>query len=114
MASIADYARMCKVHGGRCSTCPLNDLKDEYIRNCAGVLSIRTNKASAIIDKWCAEHPQKTYLQDFLEKFPNVRIRATGEPVVCRKYIYGGNCTDGDRPKCHACWNEVMPEETEI
>ena len=107
MASITDYVRMCKVHGGRCSTCPLNDLKDEYIRNCVGVLSIRTNKASAIIDKWCAEHPQKTYWQDFKEKFPNAE-----HYIVCRAAIYEGSeaCTNREK-SCCACWNEVMPEE---
>lgn len=112
VASITDYARMCKALGGRCSDCPLSNLKDKYIKNCAGVLSIRTSEASAIIDKWCAEHPQKTYKQDFLEKFPNASKTKRGTPEACRKKIYGGKCVEIYDNGCLDCWNEVMPEET--
>lgn len=112
MASITDYARMCKALGGRCSDCPLSNLKDKYIKNCAGVLSIRTSEASAIIDKWCEEHQQKTYKQDFLEKFPNAPKKENGRPKACRSDIYGGDCCRVYRDGCPGCWNEVMPEET--
>lgn len=111
MVSITDYARMCKAYGGRCSTCPLNDLKDDYVRNCAEVLSICTNKASDIIDKWCAEHTQKTYLQDFWGKFPNANVK-DGYVIsnLCRARVYGqGECCINRSANCTTCWNEVMP-----
>ena len=43
---------------------------------------MHASESSAIIDKWCAEHPQKTYLQDFLEKFPNAKLDDDGEPLA--------------------------------
>lgn len=54
------------------------------------------------------EHPQKTYAQDFFEKFPNAP-KYGGRPGGCRTHIYGGElvCNVGG---CKKCWNEVMPD----
>lgn len=68
------------------------------------------------LQKWSNEHPKKTYVQDFFEKFPNAPKdkSAKGEyPDACRNLIYGGGC-----PKielridcCYKCWNEPMNDE---
>lgn len=111
MASITDYARMCKTCDD-CRDCPLYTVSEENEyggRNCNDFVVLHPTEASAIIDKWCAEHPQKTYRQDFLEKFPKAKMGANGCPPVCRKDIYGEiRC----KYSCDNCWNEVMPEET--
>lgn len=111
MATIHDYARMCRSFGGRCSICPLNKLMG-YTKNCGGVLFIHASEASAIIDKWCAEHPQKTYLQDFLEKFPKAEKMGNGLPYIspCRLYGEVFKCTVRG---CSGCWNAVMPDEAD-
>ena len=70
-------------------------------------------KAIEIVQKWSNEHPNKTYAQDFFEKFPKAQSGSDGTPFVCRKEIYGG-----ERPKfdcgytgtCENCWNEPMEE----
>ena len=111
MATIHDYARMCRSFGGRCSICPLNKLMG-YTKNCGGVLFIHASEASAIIDKWCAEHPQKTYLQDFLEKFPNAKLYDDGEPLADACDVYG-DVFDCKGHKCCDCWNIVMPDEAD-
>ena len=111
MATIHDYARMCRSFGGRCSICPLNKFMDKYMKNCGRVLFIHASEVSAIIDKWCAEHPQKTYLQDFLEKFPNAKI-IEGRPIACAHNLYGDVITCANQ-KCTDCWNTVMPDEAE-
>lgn len=108
MATIHDYARMCKAHA-YCEGCPMVDV---WNGACDEALIERTAECEAIIDKWCAEHPQKTYLQDFLEKFPNAEVLKNGTPNSCKKCIYGGVCSGAEPKKCHACWNEIMPEET--
>ena len=117
MASITDYARMCKAHDGMCALkeCPISY---HYHVNgncvlCGVFLRTQTAEAEAIIDKWCAEHPQKTYMQDFLEKFPNADMsRGDNIPMVCRAHVYGGVCPIyNDNVSCSGCWNEVMPEE---
>ena len=72
MASITDYARMCKAHDDECGVayCPISYKYNGYDCSCTYLLRHHPAEASAIIDKWCAEHPQKTYWQDFKEKFP--------------------------------------------
>ena len=114
MASITDYARMCKTCDD-CIDCPLYTVSEENEyggRNCNDFVVLHPAEASDIIDKWCAEHPRKTYLQDFLEKFPKAKMSRDGTPRVCRTYVYGGDCPfDNDNFFCIYCWNEVMPED---
>ena len=61
------------------------------------------------LEEWAKEHPEKTYKDDFLEKFPNVRKSADGCPTPCRKVVYGGMGCNGY--KCKDCWNVPMEAE---
>lgn len=113
MASITDYARMCKAHGsGDCTytNCPLVAENNGTAFTCDELMREHPAEASAIIDKWCAEHPQKqkTYAEDYLETFPNADRNKSDTPCICRKVYYGKRGTKN----CIDCWNEVMPEET--
>lgn len=102
MASIKDLKRMCKTYkhcGDGCPfcgsmSCTPNELSDD---------------ADEIVGKLVAKHPAKTYAMDFFEKFPNARKDPIDEPTVCVADMYGVDfdCHDG----CHACWNEVLPDE---
>ena len=71
-------------------------------------------KAVENLQKWSDEHPKKTYIQDFLEKFPKAQIDSDGSPFACRKKLYGGvrpNDKRCDRREtCKNCWNEPMEE----
>lgn len=65
------------------------------------------------IDQWVAEHPLKTYKQDFTEKFPNMdplfNIFSSTKP--CALYCFsrdGKLCRDYD--DCAVCWNQPMEE----
>lgn len=55
------------------------------------------------------KHHNKTYAQDFLEKFPNAGKSESDRPYFCRAQIYGDEleCPNGG---CKKCWNEVMPD----
>lgn len=103
-ASIFDLVRMCKCFVDTCEGCPL----EKHIGPCPPFdFSEEDNKA---VLKWCDEHPQKTYAQDFFEKFPNAQKDLCGNPVPCRKILFGppkGDCSTRD---CSDCWNECMPE----
>lgn len=113
MASITDYARMCKTCDD-CIDCPLYTVSEENEyggRNCNDFVVLHPAEASAIIDKWCAEHPQKTYKQDFLEKLPNTNLLAD-IPAGCRNNFYGWDSKTCERD-CFECWNAVMPDEEE-
>ena len=66
------------------------------------------------LQKWSDEHPKKTYMQDFFEKFPKAQLDSDGTPFACRKKLYGGvrpNDKRCDRREaCKNCWNEPMDE----
>ncbi len=113
MATIHDYARMCKAHRELCITrdCPMSLANNGFDIVCDVLLRKHPSEASAIIDKWCAEHPQKTYLQDFLEKFPNAQVNFGSASIICASYVYGDALTCKGR--CAECWNTVMPDEAE-
>ncbi|PWM23663.1 MAG: hypothetical protein DBX40_07590 [Clostridiales bacterium] len=113
MASITDYARMCKAHDDKCGVayCPISHNHNGFKCSCTYLLRHHPAEASAIIDKWCAEHQQKTYRQDFLEKFPNAAMYGNGCLIDCRNNVYGWKgraCIEN----CIVCWYEVMQEET--
>ena len=68
--------------------------------------------AVEIVEKWSKEHPQKTILEDFLEKYPNAALNDKGIPYsICTrilgyKTIY---CSDDDAMEsCIECWNQPM------
>lgn len=114
MATIHDYARMCKAHRELCITrdCPMSLANNGFDIVCDVLLRKHPSEASAIIDKWCAEHPQKTYLQDFLEKFPNAQVYNSGEPLASACNVYG-NVFACEGHLCGECWNAAMPDEAE-
>ena len=106
MATIKDLKRMCKSFKKACNNCPL------YSDCCGGCITAFPNNADKIVDKWVEEHPAKTYMQDFFEKFPNAIKEKSGEPIPCIGPIYpefyGKPCPAG---KCFECWNQEMKEE---
>ena len=109
-----EMERMCKVYcdnpyGERdCKGCPLEISVDE----CMGVDMEESEKIVEIVEiveRWSKEYPQKTYIEDFLEKFPNAKCFDDGVPMVRWCDIYNkGNCKygkgDGLR-MCVECWD---------
>lgn len=73
----------------------------------------KVKEAIETTQKWIAEHPEKTYAQDFLEKFPKAKPDANGVPRICRIRCYGGSCQQSaifgaGQKSCKDCWNEEM------
>lgn len=59
---------------------------------------------------------RKTYLEDFLKKFPEAILDSRGYPYSCLEYLYGKNHSPSDsnslcNSSCAECWNRVMSEE---
>lgn len=101
MASIKQLKRMCDSYK-KCGDCPLND-------TCRGdSVSALPDNADAIVDKWVEEHPIKTYMQDFFEKFPNAK-KCKDIPMICLHDIRPelGYCGKN----CIECWNREMKTE---
>ncbi len=102
-----------------CSQCPLSVLldgnKDMYVCNLIPYINFdftleNIETAVKVICDYANDHPQKTYIQDFCEKFPNAQKNHVIHNT-CRQLIYGEDvfCSS----KCVECWNMAMPEQRE-
>lgn len=121
---LAEWERMCD--NTDCECCAAMGLT----KRC-GVIScnfaIMRNKEDAIkiVQKWSYEHPapkQKTYADDFFEKYPNAKRHENGRPLAYRCDVYGCECNYKKAPEvlywrgkkgiddCLMCWNEPYKE----
>lgn len=95
-----------------CDDCPLSSSNNGIDISCAFLEANYPNKAVEIVQKWSNEHPQKTFLTDFLEKYPNVPLAKNGFPSICpyelgyTKEPYAG-C--GTRT-CKQCWDRPIED----
>ena len=109
---LCDSRDVCEANAANKEGCPMLGLCDcSIITTCAE----DAIKAVENLQKWSDEHSQKTYAQDFFEKFPDApKDEAIKEmsPIACRRVIYGGGCrmTDPKIACCYECWNEPMEE----
>lgn len=63
---IKEYQRMCR---NECEECPLNYktcFYDSIYKN-----NLPFEEIVKTVEQWSQDHPQKTMMQDFFEKFPN-------------------------------------------
>lgn len=75
-------------------------------------------KAISIVEKWAKEHPRKTILQDFLEKYPKAELIHNKFPEICPHslgYATNKECfLDTDEQfvseECEECWNRPLEE----
>ena len=89
-----------------CSYCPLSSSKNGKHMPCSQLEHEFPEETVAIVERWSKEYPLKTYAQDIFEKFPNAIKDANGLPILCKRHVYGGECTYN----CPACWNSPMEE----
>ena len=105
---------VCKL---KCSGCPLSSFNNgsRDMVPCFAFERIYPEKAIAIVQKWSDEHPQKTYLSEFLKHYPNAPLGDSGTPTGICPYELGlmgaGDCrNDGD---CVKCWNQSVEDDGE-
>lgn len=120
---LKERMRMCESSYDRetqCAGCLAYDPKGD--RNVCKVLMRNDIKAKTetdmivavdIVEKWSKDHPRKTRLQDFKEKYPNGTFEKDSEiPHVCCDDL--GYCfcksSNGGGPEgdCKKCWNEPV------
>ena len=66
----------------------------------------------AKIQAWSDSHEQKTYLEDFREKFPNMLMNSDGTPkLICQLKLYEGRCCYKHNMDCLECWNKIMEDK---
>ncbi len=101
--------RMC--HNTICGDdCPVHMRARKDGISCGYYLSKHPEYAVDIVQKWSDEHPQKTRLEDFKEKYPNAKIIDTGTPPFHPNHLgYCNNCSCCTRGgSFSACWNEPV------
>lgn len=98
---LTGWARFCKAHK-TCEECEIKSIKPDALF-CSERIEENPEKVVEIIEAWEKEH--KTYLQDFLEKYPNAPMENENVPCACRTHLYEGETTCGF---CAECWGEIM------
>lgn len=105
---IKEKGRMCK-GCEHCSECPIGKVKGKD--HCDYWEFDHPTETISIIARWSREHPEKTILDDFLEKYPNAQISDKGIPKMCPYDLgYGDSCPDIIRFDCVTCWNRSLSE----
>lgn len=103
----AEKQRMVKLQTGEvceisCEECPLSSMNNGEGIVCSDFETCYPEKAIAIIQKWSDEHPQKTFLTEFLRHYPNVPLYDAGIPKGICPYHLGLMGKDNCR-KDHYC-----------
>lgn len=114
----------CKI---KCSECPLscqNNGTSEFT-SCITFEMLYPEKAIEIVQRWSDEHPQRTYLSEFLKNYPNAPLKTVllyspgaiplGIPKCICPYHLGPMSVDNCRKdhNCVKCWNQPLPEREE-
>ena len=80
--------------------------------NCESLLFEHPETAIEIVQKWSDEHPQKTRLEDLLEKFPNTPLREDGLlDFLPTRLGYCKDCRSCryfEKICSEVCWNEPL------
>ena len=96
--------------GIRCDDCPLYYKGDGVEMYCDDFKRSRPEEHLKILEKWDKEHPRKTRLQDFLEKYPNAPTNTYNVPLCCVNKIFGNVEICSERASCEICWNTPIEE----
>lgn len=106
-SSIDKGNKFCK-----CDNCGLSYKNNETGLNCDEFQRLFPWKAVQIVQEWSEKNPEKTILDDLLEKYPNVPMREDGTPTICAIHIgYVGKyrCKEVDCD-CKLCWSMPLSE----
>nr|DAL59316.1 MAG TPA_asm: hypothetical protein [Caudoviricetes sp.] len=91
-----------------CHECPLSRFNNGEKISCRDFEMLHTKQAIFLVQVWCAEHPPKTYLSEFLKNYPNAKLTESGVPDSICPYMLG-LCDKHDcKCSCIECWNHSI------
>ena len=108
------YERMCQANA--CRTCPLMAQLTEDEIDCTDFLGHYPDKSVFVVQQWSDEHPQRTFLTDFIEKYPKAPLVANGIPRdLCPLHLglMSEIGLDGCSHNCKQCWNTPIEGEND-
>lgn len=93
-----------------CVVCPLWEENNDRRIPCHIFMAKHPAETEQILIEWDKAHPVKTFLSDFLEKYPNAPLNDDGTPaMVCPYQVgYTKDCDCGYMTNCPACWNRPL------
>lgn len=96
-----------------CSDCPLSSLDNDATdrMTCSEFEMLCPEQAVKVVQRWSDEHPPKTYLSKFLERYPSALLNDDGIPKSVCPYDLGLINKEFCRKSCIECWNQPMPAE---
>lgn len=100
---------VCKL---KCSGCPLSSFNNgsSDMIPCFAFEKFYPEKAIEIVQKWSDEHPQKTYLSEFLKNYPNAPLVHDGTPEICLRKLGLTDIKTCRVGGCVECWNQPIEE----
>lgn len=107
---LKERKRMCQSFiGTSCDGCLIHKERGKLL--CFEFFEKHPEQSVAIVEKWSKEHPEETYLTQFLKHYPNALMDDDGTPEVCVNEL-GINRDDGCTAlNCIKCWNTPIEEE---
>ena len=108
---LKEWRRMCNAEIS-CYNCKLCDDKIPCV-NSMGVFNNEPEKAIALVQQWSDQHPIKTRLSVFLEKYPKTTLYgASMLPRFCVADLYGMTCEEMGMVGvgCAECWNTPIEQ----
>lgn len=93
-----------------CLDCPLSHSNNGIGETCFGLETLYPEKVIAIVQKWSDEHPQKTYLSEFLKNYPNAPLFPDGTPDICPEKLGLTDIKTCRVGGCVECWNQPIEE----
>lgn len=107
---IVECDRMCRSFPN-CRDCPIRARLS--FSSCEQFKIDNPEETVAIVEKWSAEHPKKTRLQDFMEKHPGAEVNADSLPPFMPSWLgyCGKSCYSCERqPTAKDCWDLPVEE----
>lgn len=105
---IKERNRMCNYYKSK-GSCKDKSCPASY-HCCLDFLSVEYDGFKLVddVEKFSYEHPKKTMLQDFLEKYPNAELNDDGIPKPCPSWLGYKDMPFCNRIRCVECWNRQM------
>lgn len=96
---------LCEI---KCGNCPLCSNNNGEGLPCLEFEMYYPEKAIKAVKRWSDEHPQKTYLTEFLRNYPDAKLNDAGVPDGICPYMLGLNDTHDCKRSCIECWNQPI------
>lgn len=103
---------LCEIKCNNCPLCSENNGTSESL-SCGCFEMYYPEKAIEVVQRWSDEHPQRTYLSEFLKNYPNAQLRTDGTPKGACPYNLGLMSLNDCRKNgnCVKCWNQPIAIE---